>query len=105
MDRYNKKCNRLKRNRKKVITAKTNIFNYKIERMHNSIRQLTQNFRGFHGSIYSANSIMKGYKVYYNFIRKHQGINCCPYELATNLILTSNNKWLELINKAKEEGI
>ena len=77
-------------------------FNIMIERLHNSIRQLTQNFRGFHGSIYSANSIMKGYEVYYNFIRKHQGIKCCPYELATDLKLNQNNKWLELIQLAKK---
>ncbi len=84
--------------------------------------------RGFHGSISSANAIMKGFEiwitawfvplvfaviqiencvgyslfctqffVYYNFIRKHQAINKCPYELATDLNLTQNNKWLELI--------
>jgi len=41
---------------------------------------------------------MRGYEVFYNFIRKHQAINCCPYELATNLQLSSNNKWLELIS-------
>ena len=45
---------------------------------------------------------MKGYEIYYNFITKHQAINCCPYELATDLELNSNNKWLELINKANE---
>ena len=37
---------------------------------------------GFHGCIESASAIMKGYEIYYNLIRKHQGINCCPYELA-----------------------
>ena len=30
-------------------------------------------------------------------IRKHQAIGKCPFELATNLKLNSNNKWLELI--------
>ena len=94
---YNRNLRRLNINHKKTISSKTHIFNYKIERLHNSIRQLTQNFRGFHGSLESANSIMKGYEVYYNFIRKHQGIGKCPYELATELKLNSNNKWLELI--------
>lgn len=89
----------------RVRIADRDGFNHKIERLHNSVRQLTQNFRGFHGSINSARSIMKGYEVYYNFIRKHQGIKCCPYELATDLKLSSNNKWLELINKTKREGI
>ncbi len=29
---------------------------------------------------------------------KHQEIGCCPYELATDIKLKENNKWLELIN-------
>lgn len=72
-------------------------FNIYIERLHNSLRQRTESFRGFHGSIESANSIMKGLVIFYNYIRKHQSIKCCPYELATDLKLNSNNKWLELI--------
>ena len=39
---------------------------------------------------------MKGYEIYYNFIRKHQAINKYPYELATNLEL-DKNKLLDLI--------
>jgi len=78
------------------------LFNYPIERLHNNIRHRTKTFRQFHGSLYSAQSIMKGYEVYYNFITKHQAINCSPYELATNLKLTSNNKWLELIKLSNQ---
>lgn len=73
-------------------------FNIKIERMHNSVRHRIKTFRGFHGSVESANSIMRGYEIYYNFIRKHMAINCCPYELATDLKLSEGNRWLELIN-------
>ena len=76
-------------------------FNIYIERLHNSLRQRTKSFRGFHGSIESANSIMKGLTIFYNYIRKHQSIKCCPYQLATDLKLNSNNKWLELINLSK----
>jgi len=76
-------------------------FNIMVERMHNSLRARTKTFRGFHGSIESANSIMKGLSIYYNFITKHQSIGCCPYELATDLKLSSNNKWLELIKLSK----
>ena len=102
---YNLKENKYNVEHKIVNASKGQGFNHKIERMHNSIRQLTQNRRGFHGSINSAKSIMKGYEVYYNFIRKHQALNCCPYELATNLKLNSNNKWLELIELSKKEDI
>jgi len=81
----------------KVTQLKNEGFNHKIERMHNNIRQRTKTFRGFK-NLQSANAIMKGFEVYYNFIMKHQAINCCPYELATDLKLKSPNKWLELIN-------
>jgi transposase-like protein len=79
-------------------------FNIMVERMHNNIRQRTKTFRGFHGSVNSANAIMKGYSVFYNFITEHQALNCCPYELATNLKLESNNKWLELIYNASQKS-
>jgi len=73
-----------------------------IERLHNNIRQRTKVFRGFHGSITSANAIMKGFEIYYNFITKHQAINKCPYELAIpTLKFNSDNKWLELIKLSK----
>jgi len=66
--------------------------------MHSTIRHRTKTFRGFHGSINSANAIMKGIEIYYNFIRKNLAIGCCPCELATDIKLKENNKWLELIN-------
>ena len=74
-------------------------FNYKIERLHNSVRHRIKTFRGFHGSTESANSIMKGYEIYYNFIRKHLALGKTPSELATDIKL-NGNKWLELINKS-----
>jgi len=86
-----------------VVTAsKGDGFNYPIERLHNNLRARTKTFRGFHGSVESANSIMKGWAIYYNFITKHQTINKCPYELATDLKLNSENKWLELIKLSKD---
>jgi hypothetical protein len=39
---------------------------------------------------------MKGYEVFYNFVRKHQAIGKTPSELATDIKL-NGNKWLELI--------
>jgi len=73
-------------------------FNYKIERLHNSVRQRIKVCRGFHGSVEKANTLMKGYEVFYNFIRKHQALKGkTPSELATDIKL-NGNKWLELIN-------
>ena len=76
-------------------------FNHLIERLHNSIRERTKTMRGFHGSMFSASAIMKGYEIYYNFIRKHQGIDCCPYELATPNLELGENRWLDLIKMSK----
>jgi len=83
-----------------VNASKGEGFNYPIERLHNNLRARTKTFRGFHGSVESANVILKGFEIYYNFITKHQTINKCPYELATDLKLKSENKWLELIKMA-----
>jgi hypothetical protein len=51
--------------------------------------------------VLSPPAIMKGYEIYYNFIRKHQGIKCCPYELAIPELELGNNKWLDLIKMSK----
>jgi len=83
-----------------VNASKGEGFNIKIERLHNSVRHRIKTFRGFHGSNESANSIMKGYEIYYNFIRRHLALGCCPYELATDFKLENENKWLELIELA-----
>jgi len=79
-------------------------FNIMIERLHNNLRQRTKVFRGFHGSVKSANAIMKGYSVFYNFITKHQTLNKCPYELATDLKLENENKWINLISLASQKS-
>lgn len=82
----------------KVNASKGEGFNIKIERLHNSIRQRIKVCRGFHGSTESANVLMKGWEIHYNFIRKHLSLGKTPSELATNIKLKENNKWLELIN-------
>lgn len=81
-----------------VVIASERGFNHKIERLHGNIRERTKIFRGF-GSLESARAIMKGYEIFHNFCRKHQGINKYPYELATDLAL-GKNKWLNLIKLA-----
>ena len=73
-------------------------FNHKIERLHNTIRDRTKIMRGFHGSLESAKSIMKGMEIYYNYVRKHQGIdNKTPQEEAISMLDLGVNKWLGLI--------
>src|SRR3990167_9634673 len=86
-----------------IVTASNGEgFNYPIERLHNNVRARTKVMRGFHGSIHSANAIMRGFEIYYNFITKNQAINCCPYELAITdedlkeYLKEVKNKWLGL---------
>jgi len=84
----------------KVVNAsKGEGFNIGVERMHNTIRQRTKTFRGFHGSIESAYAVMKGIEIYYNFIRRYEALkNKTPSELAIpDLKFETPNRWLELI--------
>ena len=101
---YNNKTGKFNVVHHRNVAIKDEGFNYSVERLHNNIRERTKVMRGFHGSISSANAIMKGYGIFYNFIRIHQAINKCPYELATDLKLTSANKWLELINLSTQNN-
>jgi len=95
---FSNKTHRVEVYHNQVNASKGEGFNYKIERLHNSVRQRIKVCRGFHGSVESANTLMKGYEVFYNFIRKHQALKGrTPSELATDIRL-SGNKWLELIN-------
>ena len=95
---YDKHTKSYKVKHNQVNASQGEGFNYPVERMHNNIRARTKVMRGFHGSVYSARTILKGMFVYYNFITKHQGINCTPASIATDLQLKADNKWLELIN-------
>jgi len=80
-----------------VNASKGEGFNVPIERFHNNVRDRTKIMRGFHGSVESADTILKGFVIYYNFIRKHQGLKCSPFELATDIKLKNPNRWIELI--------
>lgn len=90
----------------KVNASKGEGFNHPIERLHNNLRQRTKTFRGFHGSVASARAILKGFEISYNFIIKHQAINCCPYELAIPELKEQLglNKWLGLIQISKTKA-
>jgi len=88
-----------------VIKSDSGGFNYKIERFHNTLRERTKIMRGFHGCITSAQTLMKGFEIYYNWIREHQSLNCStPSELACpNVKIENKNGWLELIQRGYEQ--
>jgi hypothetical protein len=45
---------------------------------------------------------MKGYQVYYNFIRTHQALGKTPSQLALPELKLGINKWLDLIKLTTE---
>lgn len=96
---YDKHTRKYNVQHKVVTQRKGEGFNIWVERLHNSIRQRTTGFRGLHGSIESANAIMKSIEIYYNFINKHGALNGkSPSELAIpSLQFQTANRWLELI--------
>ncbi len=100
---YSNKTHRCNVFHNKVTQLKGEGFNHKVERMHSNIRARTKTFRSFHGTTETANAIMKGLEIYYNFIRKHEAIKCCPYELACPELKEQLglNKWLGLIQLSK----
>ena len=96
---YDNKLGKYTIEHKQVVASKGEGFNIWIERLHNTIRQRTKGFRGFHGSLESAYALMKGFEIYYNFIRKHESLKGkTPSDVAVpELEFTSSNRWLELI--------
>lgn len=87
-----------------IVKADERGFNHKIERLHNTIRDRTKIMRGFHGSLDSAKAIMKGMEIYYNYVRKHQGIdNNTPSQIAIPQLELGVNKWLSLIKLSKHK--
>lgn len=97
---YDNRLGRHKVTHKVVTASRGEGFNIWVERVHNSIRQRTRAFRGLHGSIHSAYSIMKGIEIYYNFVKKHEALNYkTPSEVAIpSLEFKTPNRWMELIN-------
>ena len=95
---YDNHLRKYKVEHKVVTQSKGEGFNIWVERLHNSIRQRTRGFRGLHGSVNSAYNLMKGYEIYYNFIKKHEALKGkTPSDLATDLRFKTDNRWLELI--------
>ena len=63
--------------------------------------------RGFHGCVSSTQSMLKGFEIYYNWIRKNMSLkNDSPCNMAIPQVeLTEKNRWVELINKGYENEI
>lgn len=102
---FSNRTHRLNVKHNQVNASRGQGFNIWVERMHNSIRQRTHSFRGLHGSVSSANALMRGIEIYYNFIRKHESLKGrTPSEVAIpELKFETPNRWLELIEMANSQ--
>ena len=99
---YDNKLGKYKIHHNIVNASSGEGFNIWIERLHNALRQRSQNFRGLHGSIDSAYVLFKGMEIHYNLIRKHESLKGrTPSEIAIpTLKFNTTNRWLELISIA-----
>ena len=75
-----------------------------IERLHGTIRERNKVMRGL-GNNGSAPGVLEGFKIYYNFIRPHMGLNGrTPAEAANLPLQLRDNKWLSLIRMSTSNG-
>lgn len=70
-----------------------------VERLHGTIRERNKTMRGL-DSENSAQTIVDGMRIYYNFIRPHMALNGkTPAQQAKLNLKLGQNKWLSLIRK------
>jgi putative transposase len=69
-----------------------------IERFHSTFRERDKVMRGFKSE---SNPITNGFGTYYNFIRKHQGLNgLTPSQKADIELNLGQNRWLDLLRQS-----
>lgn len=75
------------------------INNNKVERFHGSWRERDKVMRGL-GNSENVKEMLENYRTYYNFLRKHQGLDGkTPSEMA-GITIEGDNKWLTLMKKS-----
>lgn len=71
--------------------------NNKMERMNGEIRDREKTMRGIKKD---ETPILKGYQIFHNFIREHQGLNGQTPADKAGIVVTGKNKWRTLIQNA-----
>jgi len=75
-----------------------------IERYHSTFRERDKVMRGFKSRL-TTKQLSEGFRTYYNFIRKHQGLNGLTPSQKANLDLQlERNRWLSLLKKSLENN-
>jgi putative transposase len=70
-----------------------------MERMNGEVRDREKVMRGLKKE---DSAILKGLRIYHNFIREHEGLEGKTPAEASGIIIEGSNKWLTLIQNAKE---
>lgn len=103
-DAYKKEFRTLKKPRTehvRHIKLKGDMNNNKMERLNGEIRDREKVMRGLkkHDT-----PILKGYQIFHNYIRPHQGLNGKTPAEACGITVEGNNKWLTLIQNASQSN-
>ena len=81
----------------KEIRIAGTVHNNKMERLNGEVRDREQNFRG----LKTADSpILKGYQLFHNFIRPHEGLDGDTPADRCGIKVEGDNKWLTIIQNA-----
>jgi len=83
-----------------TIKLKENRTNNKMERLNGEIRDREKVMRGLKKK---DTPILKGYQIFHNYIRSHQGLNGSTPAEKCGIELKGNNKWMTLIQNASRK--
>lgn len=81
-----------------TIRLRGNMNNNKMERFNGEVRDREKVMRGLKND---DTPIIKGYQIYHNFLREHEGLNGKTPSEACGIEIKGENKWLTLIQNAK----
>ena len=81
------------------IKVQGDMNNNKMERLNGEIRNREKVMRGLKRK---DTPILKGYQIYHNFIREHEGLKGKTPAEACGITVKGNNKWITLIQKASQ---
>jgi putative transposase len=82
------------------ITLKGDRNNNKMERLNGEIRDREKTMRGLKKR---RTTILRGYQIYHNYIRPHEGLNGKTPAEACGIEIKGENKWLTLIQNASRD--
>jgi putative transposase len=102
-DAYKKEFRTLRKPRTehiRHIKLKGDMNNNKMERLNGEIRQREKTMRGLKRE---DTPILKGYQIFHNFIREHEGLNGKTPAEACGITIEGKNKWKTLIQNASKK--